>query len=228
MDRLYGTHKPTGLVQKSILAVGSGIMSIADPSRDDMISIFGETTGGLALKYMQEKMVIDPEGDRILKERPIINSKTVDLEYLKTLPIGTLGKTYSNFLVKYNLTPDARRPVSFIDDSELAYIMRRYREIHDLTHVTLGMPINMLGEVTVKWFEGIQYGLPMCVLGAFFGPLRLGPKHTAKYLHLTLPWIVRTARQSRSFMNVYFEKHWHKSINEFRRELNILEPPPKI
>ena len=25
--------------------------------------------------------------------------------------------------------------------------MRRYREIHDLTHVTLGMPINMLGKI---------------------------------------------------------------------------------
>lgn len=137
--------------------------------------------------------------------------------------------------------------MSFIDDADLAYIMRRYREIHDLTHVTLGMPINMLGnfssvsfatsptslflilgEVTVKWYEGIQYGLPMCVLGAFFGPLRLGPKHTAKYLSLTLPWIVRSARQSRFLMNVYFEKHWHKSLSEFRRDLNLLEPPPKI
>ena len=87
---------------------------------------------------------------------------------------------------------------------------------------------SILGEVTVKWFEGIQYGLPMCVLGAFFGPLRLGPRHTAKYLHLTLPWVVRIARQSRLLMNVYFEKHWHKSLTEFRRELNILEPPPKI
>jgi ubiquinone biosynthesis protein COQ4 len=67
MDRLYGTHKPTSFVQKSILAVGSGIMSMSDPSRDDMISIFGETTGSLALKYIQEKMFIDPEGDRILK-----------------------------------------------------------------------------------------------------------------------------------------------------------------
>ncbi|CAF0994076.1 unnamed protein product [Rotaria sordida] len=228
MDRLYTTHKPTNLVQKSILAVGSGIASILDPSRDDMISIFGETTGVLALKYLQERMIIDPEGDEILKKRPAINSKTVDLNYLKTLPAGTLGKEYSDFLVKYNLTPDARRPVSFIDDVELAYIMRRYREIHDLTHVTLGMPINMLGEVTVKWFEGIQYGLPMCVLGAFFGPLRLGPRHTAKYLYLTLPWVVRIARQSRPLINVYFEKHWHKPLAELRRELNILEPPPKI
>lgn len=67
MDRLYETHKPTNLVQKTLLAVGSGIMSIRDPARDDMISIFGETTGILALKYMQEKMIADPEGDRILK-----------------------------------------------------------------------------------------------------------------------------------------------------------------
>jgi ubiquinone biosynthesis protein Coq4 len=67
MDRLYGSHKPTNLVQKNILAIGSGIMSMLDPSRDDMISIFGETTGGLALKYIQEKMIIDPEGDQILK-----------------------------------------------------------------------------------------------------------------------------------------------------------------
>ncbi|CAF3418898.1 unnamed protein product [Rotaria socialis] len=228
MDRLYGTHKPTNLVQKSILAVGSGVMSILDPSRDDMISIFGETTGVLALKSMQEKMIVDPEGDEILKKRPVINTKTVDLNFLKSLPAGTLGKEYSNFLAKYNLTPDARRPVSFIDDAELAYVMRRYREIHDLTHVTLGMPINMLGEVTVKWFEGIQYGLPMCALGGFFGSVRLGPRHTAKYLNLTLPWIVRTARQSRLFINVYFEKHWHKPLVEFRRELNIVEPPPKL
>ena len=67
MDRLYGSHKPTSAVQKGILAVGSGIMSLADPSRDDMISVFGETTGGLALKYMQERMIVDPEGEQILK-----------------------------------------------------------------------------------------------------------------------------------------------------------------
>jgi ubiquinone biosynthesis protein Coq4 len=67
MDRLYGTHKPTNLVQKSLLAIGSGIVSMADPSRDDMISIFGETTGTLALKYIQEKMLVDKEGEQILK-----------------------------------------------------------------------------------------------------------------------------------------------------------------
>lgn len=35
--------------------------------------------------------------------------------------------------------PDARRPVNFVDDVELAYVMLRYRQLHDLTHTILGM-----------------------------------------------------------------------------------------
>ena len=35
------------------------------------------------------------------RERPIINTKTIDLNYLKALPDGTLGKEYTNFLMKY-------------------------------------------------------------------------------------------------------------------------------
>ena len=72
--------------------------------------------------------------------------------------------------------PDERLPVQFVDDAELSYVMRRYREIHDLIHATLGMPTNMIGEVTVKVFEGIQTGLPMCVAGGLLGPIRLGQK----------------------------------------------------
>ena len=44
-----------------------------------------------------------------------------------------------------NVTPDTRTPVQFVDDIELAYVMQRYREIHDLVHTVLGMPTNMLG-----------------------------------------------------------------------------------
>jgi ubiquinone biosynthesis protein Coq4 len=46
------------------------------------------------------------------------------------------------------------------------------RETHDLTHAMLGMPTTILGEVLVKWVEGLQTRLPMCVGGAIFGPLR--------------------------------------------------------
>lgn len=66
--------------------------------------------------------------------------------------------------------------VKFLDDPELAYVMTRYRECHDLIHTFLGMPTNMLGEVTVKWVEAMNIGLPMCYGGAVFGAMRLKPK----------------------------------------------------
>lgn len=75
-----------------------------------------------------------------------------------------------------NVTPDSRQPVQFLDDPQLAYVMTRYRESHDLVHTVLGMPTTMLGEVAVKWFEALNTGLPMCYGGAVFGAIRLRPK----------------------------------------------------
>lgn len=75
-----------------------------------------------------------------------------------------------------NVTPDTRMAVKFLKDPELMYVMTRYRECHDLIHTVLGMPTNMLGEVTVKWIEAINIGLPMCYGGAVFGAMRLRPK----------------------------------------------------
>lgn len=43
------------------------------------------------------------------------------------------------------MTPDSRSQVQFVDDVELAYVVQRYREVHDLVHAVLGMPTNMLG-----------------------------------------------------------------------------------
>lgn len=74
------------------------------------------------------------------------------------------------------MTPDSRMPVQFLEDTELAYVMTRYRECHDLVHAILDMPTNMLGEVAVKWVEALNNGLPMCYGGAVFGALRLKAK----------------------------------------------------
>ena len=150
-------------------------MSLYDPRRDDMIATLGETTGHFALKRIKQKMLEDPVGRQIINEEPEINTATLSIEYLGSLPEGTFGKKYWNFLSKNGFSPDARLPVHFVDDPELKYVMLRYRQTHDLFHSILGMPPHMLGEVAVKWVEAIQTGLPMCALGAFFGPLRLGP-----------------------------------------------------
>ncbi|XP_050389541.1 ubiquinone biosynthesis protein COQ4 homolog, mitochondrial [Patella vulgata] len=227
-DYLYSGHIPTTRFQKTLLAIGSGITAIVDPARDDMVSAFGETTGYFALQRLREKMLQDPVGRQILEERPILNSSTLDIEYLGSLPENTFGKHYWNFLNKNGFSPDARLPVQFVDDEDLQYVMLRYRQIHDLFHTVLGMPPHMLGEVIVKMVETFQTGLPMCALAAMFGPVRLGPVHRQKYFTTYLPWAIKCGSSAKFLMAVYYEKHWEQDLQEFRRELNIIEPPPGI
>ncbi|PSN44556.1 Ubiquinone biosynthesis protein COQ4 [Blattella germanica] len=215
------SHIQTTSFQKLLLATGSAVVSILDPMRADMIAVMGETAGDAAIKHILQKMQNDKEGEEILRNRPRINSSTVDLERLRKLPDGTLGRWYISFLDKNKVTPDSRLTVQFVDDIELAYVMQRYREVHDLIHTILDMPTNMLGEVTVKWIEAIQTRLPMCVGGALFGPLRLYPKQREKYVKYYLPWAIQTGTNSKFLLNVFFERRWEQPIEELHRELNI-------
>ena len=153
----------TSLIQRAVLTAGSGLISIFDPSRDDMISAFGELTAQQALPQIYKRMLADTDGNAILRDKPTINSKILDLNRLEKLGENTFGKHYVEFLKRNNITPDSRKPVLFIEDDELAYVMKRYREIHDFTHCILDMKTNLLGEVTVKIFEAIQLGLPMVI-----------------------------------------------------------------
>lgn len=224
-DCVYPGHIPTSGFQKFLLAVGSSLITISNPLRGDMLATFGETSGAIALQRMKSHMEADPVGQQILAERPRINTKTVDLEYLRSLPDGTFGKEYVKWLENNKASPDERLPVQFVDDPDLSYVMQRYREIHDLVHTLLGMPTTMIGEVAVKVFEGLQTGLPMCVTGGIFGTFRLRPKHLRLYLNSHLQWAVRNGLNARPIMNIFYEKHWEQPLSEIRSFMKIEEPP---
>lgn len=66
--------------------------------RHDMIACLGETTGTDALNRILAQMKNCNEGQRILKEKPRINSNDIDLEALGKLPDNTFGFHYKQFL----------------------------------------------------------------------------------------------------------------------------------
>ena len=78
----------------------------------DMVAALGETTAGPSLPRLRDIMLESPEGRRILKERPRINSTTVDMAELAKLPEGTFGRAYVTWLERCGVTPDTRTPVS--------------------------------------------------------------------------------------------------------------------
>ena len=224
-EPLYEGHIPTNTVQKLALAVGSSFVSLINPYRGDMVAVCGETTGELALRQMYKKMTRSQEGRQVLTDRPIINTKTVDFEKLKTLPVSSFGHSYVSFMESLKITPDTRSTVKFVDDEQLAYVMRRYREIHDFVHCLCDMDISILGEVTVKWIEALQNNLPMTWAAGIFGSVQLTASERRQYRQTHLPWALKCGHEAQFFMNIYFEKRWEQNIDDLRRELKI---PPLI
>ncbi len=66
------------------------------------------------------------------------------------------------------------RPISkYVPNIEHAYILQRYKEVHDSAHVLLGYGTSVSEEIAVKWYEMLQTGLPISSLSAFAGPINL-------------------------------------------------------
>ncbi|KFO31897.1 Ubiquinone biosynthesis protein COQ4 like protein, mitochondrial [Fukomys damarensis] len=222
---LYPDHIPTSPLQKALLAAGSAGMALYDPYRHDMVAVLGETTGYYTLKVLRDQMRRDPEGAQILQERPRISLATLDMDKLRSLPEGSFGCEYLRFLEVNRVSPDTRAPTRFVDDEELAYVIQRYREVHDMLHTLLGMPTNILGEIVVKWFEAVQTALPMCVLGALFGPVRLRAQSLQVLVSELIPWAVQNGRRAPCVLNLYYERRWEQPLAALREELGITVPP---
>lgn len=220
-QKLYEQHVPLTNLQKMLLAVGSGVTAIINPYRHDLVADFGEATGHSALKWMHSKMMADEEGRQVLEDKPRLRSDKVDYEKLAKMPENTLGRQYARFYSDNQVSPDTRKQVQFVDDGELAYVMQRYRELHDIVHTILRQPTTIKGEVIVKAFEGAQTRLPLCLLGGLIGPVRLSNQERLDYIRTDLPWAIKCGTKSKFLMNVYFEKRFEQDADELRRELNI-------
>ncbi|KAH9461692.1 hypothetical protein MJO28_009077 [Puccinia striiformis f. sp. tritici] len=223
---IYADHVSLNGFQRTFLAIGSAFASLNNPYRADMIAVLSETTGGPFLSRLRDQMLEDEGGRRLLRDRPRINTSTVDLDQLEKMPEGTFGKEYCNWLRWCQVSPDTREPVRFIDSPELAYVMQRYRECHDFYHVISGpFPVNISGEIVVKWIELANMGLPVAALSAIFGPLRLNSEKRTDLLRTYVPWALRTGSSCKPLICVEWEKNWETPIKDLKLSLGIPEPP---
>ena len=209
----------------------------------DMVAALGETTAGPSLPRMRDLMLESPEGRKILKDRPRVNSKTIDMGKLAQYSEGTFGRAYVTWLERCGVTPDTREPVRistasmfsaqvsmwtkvhYIADPELAYVMQRYRECHDFYHCICSLPVNVESELALKYFEFANLGLPMAAISAVFGPLRLSSQKRSRLFSEYVPWAMKCGSSARSLITVYWEERWGQNIEEMKTELGIWDPP---
>ncbi|KAI8980848.1 ubiquinone biosynthesis protein Coq4 [Pilobolus umbonatus] len=229
--KLYDTHVPISPIEKSVLTVASAFVALNDPLRGDMVAALGETTGHVFLKRMRDQMLESTVGRRILRERPTINTMSIDFDRLReTCSPNSFGAAYISWLDAEGVTPDTRcsvirMSVKYVDDEELAYVIKRYREIHDFFHTLTGLGVSVEEELALKWFEWAQTGLPMTMLASLFGPLNITSAERKHLYGTYVPWALQCGASCKPLMNIYFEEHFHKPLDEFRKELGIILPP---
>ncbi|KAK6387251.1 Ubiquinone biosynthesis protein [Exophiala oligosperma] len=221
----YPGHVPLTGVERLGLAVGSAITSLLNPYRHDMVAALGEATAQpFFISWLRKRMLSDPTGRRILRDRPRITSKTMSLEFLRKLPENTVGRTYAAWLDREGVTPDTRDAVRYIDDEEEAYVMQRYRECHDFYHAVTGLPVWVEGELGLKAFEFANTGLPMTGL-SLAAIIRLKPSERQRMLQIFLPWAFANGWRSKDLINVYWEEELETDVAELRKRLGIEQPP---
>jgi ubiquinone biosynthesis protein COQ4 len=86
-----------------------------------MVAALGETTAGPSLPRLRDIMLESAEGRQILKERPRVNSETVDMDRLAQFPEGSFGLAYYSWLQRCGVTPDTREPVRIPIPNRLSY-----------------------------------------------------------------------------------------------------------
>eukprot|EP00624_Nannochloropsis_granulata_P003147 evm.model.NODE_25956_length_14363_cov_38.254890.4 len=193
-----------------------------------MVAALGETTGLIALRSLREIMAADPVGRELLEAKPDIKEESVHPDRLRGLPPGTFGREYACFMDHHGYSPDERTAVRFVDDPELAFVIKRYRQVHDFWHVLCGLPPTVLGELALKWFEMVQTRLPIAAFSGLFGPLSLPATERKVLREQYIPWAVRTAGAAKPLMCVWYERSFDEPLDAMRTRLNITPAPPLV
>lgn len=221
----YPGHVPLNTVERIGLAVGSALASLINPRRHDMVAACGEATAQpFFIRRLRDRMLSDPTGRRILRDRPRITSQTMSLEKLRQLPENSVGRTYAAWLDREGVTPDTRDAVRYIDNEEEAYVMQRYRECHDFYHAVAGLPVWVEGEIALKAFEFANTGLPMTGM-SLAAVIKLKPAERKRIFETYLPWAFDNGFKSKDLINVYWEEELETDIDELRTRMGIEQPP---
>lgn len=171
----------------------------------------------------------DPAGARILAERPSLVDRLCDREYLRSLPEGTLGRAYHDFVETEQISSDGLLQVvreqsgrRDLDDAR-RFVEARFVCMHDLAHVATGYSRDVLGELALMSFSFVQNRLPgfavLLALSFAFGESR-APGTRALIRH---GW--RRGRSAVWFCAQDWEALLPLPLDEVRERLAIGPPP---
>lgn len=212
-----------GLAEDTYLVGRAVVRMLGDSTKTEEIHRVEEITGRPRYRRLVRDLAETPEGRRLLAERPELRSDQVDYDHLRRLPATTLGGAYARHLDGNGITADYQAaPTNHVDDPDMAYLMRRFRQTHDVWHALLGIGITGHEEVLIHWFSYGQLRLPVSVLVMVFGSM--------KHLVIERRWTAlgrstreayRAGRDAAPLLPVYWEDLWEQPLERVRATYGV-------
>ena len=196
---------------------------LADSTKTHEIHRVEEITGRPRYRRLIAEMAATPEGRRLLADRPELSTDHVDYDRLRALPPTTLGGAYARHLDGNHITADYQAAATrHVDDPDIAYLMRRFRQTHDVWHALLGLGITGHEEVLVHYFSWGQLRLPVSALVIVFGSLKhiVLEKRWATLRHSALE-AYRDGRDAAPLLSVCWEDLWERPLDDVRAAYGV-------
>jgi ubiquinone biosynthesis protein COQ4 len=196
---------------------------MADSTRTHEIHRVEEITGRPTYRRLHAVLVDTTDGIRLLDERPELSNERVDYDALRRLPPDTLGGAYARHLDDNDLTADYQASATrHVDDPDLAYLMRRYRQTHDVWHALLGLGIAGHEEVVIHAFSYGQLRLPVSAMIMLFGSLKhMVLERRWGCLRHSLHEAYRAGRDAAPLMPVIWEDQWSEPLAAVRTRYRV-------
>ncbi len=148
---------------RPLIALKAFVRSARNPEDTENGARFVLALQGSASERTYQRFCADPRGARLLAARPSLLAELSDRDHLATLPAGSLGQSYLEFVTREGLSAAGLAAAVSVVENELAdsdpdrrFVADRIRDMHDLWHVTTGYCRDLLGELALIAFSYTQ------------------------------------------------------------------------
>ena len=211
---------PWERTQRLLRAMGRVLI---DSEKTNEIIVAEEIAAQAQLRYWVENGVFERgEGPDLLRDRPEIAH--LDLDTLRALPGGSLGREFARFLDDHGIGLEGLdEPTPYTEGETETYLLRRIRQCHDLWHLLLGVGTQGHEEILVHCFSVAQTGFPYSLAVISMG--------SVKHMLLEGRWkaltrdtrrAYRSGREARPLLTAYWERRWEQPLDDVRREFGIV------
>jgi ubiquinone biosynthesis protein COQ4 len=202
-----------------------------DPQDTRQVFILGEAIKGKAPFALLHRFRQDPMGRECLRARRKLIDTLKHTDWLASLPEGSFGRVYQDFLAEENLSAQGLIEVSMSagmnmpdDGSDRHFIGRQLRDMHDLFHVLSGYGRDELGEVCVLAFSYPHQGTRSFALIAALGALHLSRRLKVKGVLGAVWQAWRQGRKASWLLVQPMESLLAQDLAQLRRQLHIARP----